>query len=45
MVNAGTYSLWQQLATTEGLPHEELPAVIEALCTPPRTFYGGRQLR
>jgi hypothetical protein len=40
MVNAGTYSLWQQLALTEELPDEALPAVIEALCTTSRGFYG-----
>lgn len=34
MVNARTYPLWQQLAVTEGLPSEALPAVIEALCRP-----------
>ncbi|MFJ8469619.1 hypothetical protein [Streptomyces swartbergensis] len=40
MVNAGTYPLWQQLAVTEELPNEALPAVIEALCTTSRAFYG-----
>lgn len=40
MVNARTYPLWQQLAVTEGLPCEALPAVIEALCTPSHAFYG-----
>ncbi|MFJ1656627.1 hypothetical protein ACIOC2_35745 [Streptomyces sp. NPDC088337] len=40
MVNAGTYPLWQQIAVTEGLPDEALPAVIEALCTASRAFYG-----
>ncbi|MEU0110682.1 hypothetical protein ABZ313_35700 [Streptomyces sp. NPDC006251] len=40
MVNAGTYPLWQQFAVMEGLPDEALPAVIEALCTPSRAFYG-----
>ncbi|MGW0647680.1 hypothetical protein ACWD4T_02555 [Streptomyces umbrinus] len=40
MVNARTYPLWQQLAVTDGLPDEALPAVIEALCTPSRAFYG-----
>jgi len=40
MVNAGTYPLWQQLAVTEGLPGEGLPAVVEALSTTSRAFYG-----
>jgi hypothetical protein len=40
VVNAGTYRLWQQLAVSAGLPDEALPAVIEALCTPNRAFYG-----
>ncbi|MEU6350151.1 hypothetical protein ABZ896_12570 [Streptomyces sp. NPDC047072] len=39
-MRAGTYRLWQQLAVAEELPDEALPAVIEALCTPPRGFYG-----
>ncbi|MCP9211523.1 hypothetical protein [Streptomyces cucumeris] len=40
MVNARTYPLWQQLIATEGLPDEALPAVVEALCTTSRAFYG-----
>ncbi|WP_241827279.1 hypothetical protein [Streptomyces graminilatus] len=39
-MNAGMYRLWQQLAVTEGLPDEALPAVIAALCTPSQVFYG-----
>ncbi|MFF4763130.1 hypothetical protein [Streptomyces sp. NPDC001292] len=40
MMIAGTYPLVQQLAVTEELPDEALPAVIEALCTTSRAFYG-----
>jgi hypothetical protein len=40
VVHAGTYPLWQQLAVTEELPDEALPAVVKALCTTSRAFYG-----
>ncbi|RSN59623.1 hypothetical protein DMH12_10230 [Streptomyces sp. WAC 04229] len=37
MVNAGTYSLWRDLAMSKDLPKEALKTVIEALCTPATT--------
>ena len=37
MVNARTYPLWRDLATSEDLPKEALKTVIEALCTPATT--------
>ncbi len=39
-MNAGTYWLWQQLATSDALPDEALPAVAEALCSPSLAPYG-----
>ncbi|GAA1932523.1 hypothetical protein GCM10009837_67850 [Streptomyces durmitorensis] len=40
MVNAGTYWIWQQLATNDALPDEALPTVTEALCSTSLAPYG-----
>ncbi len=40
MVNARTYPLWRDLATSEDLPKEALKTVIEALCAPAKSPHG-----
>lgn len=45
MVNARTFRLWQHLAVSDDLPDQALPTVIEALCSPIQSLYGGNDHR